>query len=34
LLAGDVPNRVLTQMRRWLEENPADLLAMWDEFQR
>jgi hypothetical protein len=34
LLAGDAPNRVLKQTRRWLEENRADLLAMWDEFQR
>jgi hypothetical protein len=34
LLAGDAPSRVLKQMRRWLEENRADLLAMWDEFQR
>jgi hypothetical protein len=34
LLAGGVPNRVLKQTRRWLEENRADLLAMWDEFQR
>ncbi len=34
LLAGDAPNRVLKQTRRWLEENRADLSAMWDEFQR
>jgi hypothetical protein len=34
LLAGDAPNRVLKQTRRWLEEDRADLLAMWDEFQR
>jgi hypothetical protein len=34
LLAGDAPSRVLKQTRRWLEENRADLLAMWDEFQR
>lgn len=34
LLTGDAPNRVLRQARRWLEENRAELLAMWDEFQR
>ena len=34
LLAGDAPTRVLKQTRRWLEENRAGLLAMWDEFQR
>jgi hypothetical protein len=34
LLAGDAPNRVLKQARRWVEEHRAELLAMWDEFQR
>jgi hypothetical protein len=34
LLAGDAPNRVLRQTRRWVEENRAELLTMWDEFQR
>ncbi len=34
LLAGDVPNRVLKQARRWVAEHQAELLAMWDEFQR
>jgi hypothetical protein len=34
LLAGDAPNRVLRQARRWVEENRLELSAMWDEFQR
>ena len=34
LLAGDAPNKVLKQARRWIEERRAELLAMWDEFQR
>ena len=34
LLAGDAPNRILKQARRWVEEHRAELLAMWDEFQR
>ena len=34
LLAGDAPNKVLEQARRWVEEHRAELLAMWDEFQR
>jgi len=34
LLAGDAPNRVLRQARRWVEENRAELSAVWDEFQR
>jgi Domain of unknown function (DUF4160) len=34
LLAGDAPNKVLRQARRWVEEHRAELLAMWDEFQR
>jgi hypothetical protein len=34
LLAGDAPNKVLKQARRWVEEHQAELLAMWDEFQR
>jgi hypothetical protein len=34
LLAGDAPNRVLRQARRWVEENRAELSAMWDELQR
>jgi len=33
LRAGDAP-RVLKQARRWVEEHLAELLAMWDEFQR
>lgn len=34
LLAGDAPNKVLKQARLWVEEHRAELLAMWDEFQR
>ena len=34
LLAGHVPNKVLKQARRWVEEHRAELLAMWDELQR
>ena len=34
LLAGAAPNKILRQARRWVEEHRADLLAMWDEFQR
>jgi hypothetical protein len=34
LLAGDAPNKVLRQARRWIEEHQAELMAMWDEFQR
>jgi hypothetical protein len=34
LLAGDAPNRVLKQARLFVEEHRAELLAMWDEFQR
>jgi hypothetical protein len=34
LLAGDAPNKVLRQARRWVAEHRAELLAMWTEFQR
>jgi Domain of unknown function (DUF4160) len=34
LLAGEVPNNILKQARRWVEGHRAELLAMWDEFQR
>lgn len=34
VLAGDAPNRALRQTRRWVEDHRAELLAMWDEFQR
>jgi hypothetical protein len=33
LIAGDAPNKVLRQARKWLEENRADLLQLWSEFQ-
>jgi hypothetical protein len=34
VLAGNAPNRVLKQARRWIEEHQMELLALWDEFQR
>ena len=34
LLAGDAPSRVLSRARRWVEENRAELEAMWEEFQK
>ncbi len=34
LIAGDAPNRVLREARRWLEENRRELLQFWNEFQR
>jgi hypothetical protein len=34
LLAGKAPRKVLRQARRWVEENRAELSAIWDEFQR
>jgi uncharacterized protein DUF4160 len=34
LLAGEAPNRVLKQARRWVEEHQAELLELWGEFQR
>jgi len=34
LIAGDAPNRVLREARHWLERNRAELLRLWNEFQR
>jgi hypothetical protein len=34
LLAGEAPNKVLKQARRWVEGHRAELLAMWDDFQK
>ena len=34
LIAGDAPNRVLREARHWLERNRAELLGLWNEFQR
>ena len=34
VLAGAAPNKVLRQARRWVEENRAELPALWDELQR
>ena len=33
LIAGDAPNRVLAEARRWIQENQAQLLQLWNEFQ-
>ena len=34
LIAGDAPNRVLAEARCWIQENQAQLLQLWNEFQR
>ena len=34
LIAGDAPNRVLRQTRRWLEEHRSELMLLWNEFLR
>ena len=34
LLAGAAPGRVLKQASRWIAEHRAELVAMWNEFQR
>jgi uncharacterized protein DUF4160 len=34
LIAGEAPNTVLKQARRWVEGHRAELLAMGNEFQR
>jgi len=34
MLAGVAPNKVLKQARRWVDERRAELLAIWNEFQR
>jgi hypothetical protein len=34
VLAGKVPNRVLRQSRRWIDEHKGELLRLWAEFQR
>jgi Domain of unknown function (DUF4160) len=34
LLAGDAPARVLKQARNWLAQHQAELLELWDTFQR
>jgi len=34
LLAGDAPNKVVKQARRWVEEHQVELLKLWNEFQR
>jgi len=33
LIAGPAPNRVLREARRWIAENRAPLLQLWNEFQ-
>ena len=34
VLAGTAPNKVLRQARRWVDGHQAELMALWDEFQR
>jgi hypothetical protein len=34
LIAGNAPNRVLREARRWLQEHRSELLQLWNEFQR
>jgi hypothetical protein len=34
LLAGNAPNKVVKQARRWVEEHQVELLKLWNEFQR
>ena len=34
LIAGDAPNRVLREARRWVDEHWTELLQLWNEFQR
>ena len=34
LVAGNAPNKALKQARRRVEEHRAELLRLWDEFQR
>ena len=34
LLAGDAPKKALREARRWVEERQAEVLGLWDEFQR
>jgi hypothetical protein len=34
LIAGDAPNRVLSEARHWLDGNRVELLRLWKEFQR
>jgi hypothetical protein len=34
IMAGQAPNKVLKQARRWVEEHRGELLALWDQFQR
>ncbi len=34
LLAGSAPGRVLTRIRRWIDEHRHELEALWQEFQK
>ena len=34
IMAGQAPNKVLKQARRWVEEHRSELLTLWDQFQR
>ena len=33
VLAGEAPNKALRQARRWIAENQAKLMELWDTFQ-
>jgi hypothetical protein len=34
LIAGDAPNKVLREARRWIERHRTELSRLWNEFQR
>jgi hypothetical protein len=34
LLAGNAPGKILRQARAWIAEHQAELMQMWDQFQR
>ena len=34
LIAGDAPNKVLREARRWIEGNRTELSRLWNEFQK
>ena len=34
LIAGNAPNRVLREARRWLQEHRSESSRLWNEFQR
>jgi hypothetical protein len=34
VIAGEAPNKVLKEARRWIEANRAQLSRLWNEFQK